>query len=333
MASFDFGTDDVLCSYEEYTPPVDHTASPKDLHESRVVRPLVNVCGEQDEFLREEVLSAIEKGMAKYADKLIKHLEGISGRLTQLELCCYKLERSVGEFRADMIRDQSEADLRMKSLVKRIHEVHRSVQIIRDKQELYETHKELANLQVSPKESTHSPNSQKSTEGFKASATPENEAHSNGNNLQSLPHEPVRHVLNQAISYHTHHQSLNPKPEPHYTPQGALMLDLSAHPQFKQQLNAAPNQPAHQLPSFPQYHQQWPQPAYPQPEAYHVSLAHLQPIKPGFLGSEGYPSHPSMQAYNAVYVIDGSRASQLQSFPNGNHIYGDMMEKKAVNMP
>ncbi|KAG0487356.1 hypothetical protein HPP92_009451 [Vanilla planifolia] len=84
--------------------------------------------------------------MAKYADKLIKHLEGISGRLTQLELCCYKLERSVGEFRADMIRDQSEADLRMKSLVKRIHEVHRSVQIIRDKQELYETHKELANL-------------------------------------------------------------------------------------------------------------------------------------------------------------------------------------------
>ncbi|KAG0485611.1 hypothetical protein HPP92_009690 [Vanilla planifolia] len=187
--------------------------------------------------------------MAKYADKLIKHL-GISGRLTQLELCCYKLERSVGEFRADMIRDQSEADLRMKSLVKRIHEVHRSVQIIRDKQELYETHKELANLQVSPKESTHSANSQKSTEGFKASATPENEAHSNGNKLQSLPHEPVRHVLNQSISYHTHHQALNPKPEPHNPPQGALMLDLSAHPQFKQQLNAAPNQPAHQLPSF-----------------------------------------------------------------------------------
>ncbi|KAG0487331.1 hypothetical protein HPP92_009426 [Vanilla planifolia] len=185
MASFDFGSDDVLCSYEEYTPPVDHTASPKDLHESRVVRPLVNVCGEQDEFLREEVLSATEKGMAKYADKLIKHLEGISGRLTQLELCCYKLERSVGEFRADMIRDQSEADLRMKSLVKRIHEVHRSVQIIRDKQELYETHKELANLQVSPKESTHSANSQKSTEGFSICYS-ENEAHSNGNKLQSF---------------------------------------------------------------------------------------------------------------------------------------------------
>ncbi|KAG0487357.1 hypothetical protein HPP92_009452 [Vanilla planifolia] len=52
-----------------------------------------------------------------------------------------------------------------------------------------------------------------------------------------------------------------------------------------------------------------------------------------FSGIGRIPSHPSMQAYNAVYVIDGSRASQLQSFPNGNHIYGDMMEKKAVNMP
>ncbi|KAG0487386.1 hypothetical protein HPP92_009481 [Vanilla planifolia] len=97
MASFDFGSDDVLCFMRNTLPPVDHTWQVR------------------------------------------------SGRLTQLELCCYKLERSVGEFRADMIRDQSEADLRMKSLVKRIHEVHRSVQIIRDKQELYETHKELAN--------------------------------------------------------------------------------------------------------------------------------------------------------------------------------------------
>lgn len=95
----------------------------KDFHESRIGRPLVTVYGQQDEYPKEEIIDAVEKCMKKYADNLLRQLEGISGRLSQLEIYCYKLERSVGEFRADMIRDQGQADMKLKSLEKHLQEV------------------------------------------------------------------------------------------------------------------------------------------------------------------------------------------------------------------
>ncbi|WP_210261655.1 hypothetical protein, partial [Ochrobactrum soli] len=69
-----------------------------------------------------------------------------TSRLSQLEIYCYKLERSIGELRSDVIRDDS--DQRLKSLEKHLHEVHRSIQILRDKQELVEAQKGLAKFQV-----------------------------------------------------------------------------------------------------------------------------------------------------------------------------------------
>jgi hypothetical protein len=59
--------------------------------------------------------------MKKYADNLLRSLEGITSRLSQLEIYCYKLERSIGELRSDVIRDDS--DQRLKSLEKHLHEV------------------------------------------------------------------------------------------------------------------------------------------------------------------------------------------------------------------
>ncbi|XP_020194205.1 uncharacterized protein [Aegilops tauschii subsp. strangulata] len=151
--SFDFGTDDVLCSYDDFAAPSEPKRPDpvdKDFHESRFGRPSVKVY-EQESYAKEDVLSAVEKCMKKYADNLLRSLEGITSRLSQLEIYCYKLERSIGELRADVLRD--ETDLRLKSLEKHLHEVHRSIQILRDKQELADTQKELAKFQLTHDES------------------------------------------------------------------------------------------------------------------------------------------------------------------------------------
>jgi hypothetical protein len=76
---------------------------------------------EQESYGKEDVLSAVEKCMKKYADNLLRSLEGITSRLSQLEIYCYKLERSIGELRSDVLRD--ETDHRLKSLEKHLNEV------------------------------------------------------------------------------------------------------------------------------------------------------------------------------------------------------------------
>lgn len=81
----------------------------------------------------------------------MRFLEGISSRLSQLELYCYNLNKSIGEMRPELTSHHEEAVSKLKSLDKHLWEVHRSVQILRDKQELIKTHKELAKLQLAQK--------------------------------------------------------------------------------------------------------------------------------------------------------------------------------------
>lgn len=83
----------------------------------------MDVYSQREEHDNRDLLLAVEKCMKKYADNLLRYLEGISGRLSQLELYCYNLERSVGDLRADLSRDQSESDLKLKSLEKHLQEV------------------------------------------------------------------------------------------------------------------------------------------------------------------------------------------------------------------
>ncbi|KAK8923419.1 hypothetical protein KSP39_PZI019551 [Platanthera zijinensis] len=179
--SVDFLSDGGLCSYDECALQLDPTINvkqpdpaAKDLDDNGVRSP-ANLY-EQTEFSSEDVVSAMEKCMGKYADNLMMHLEGIDGRLTQLELYCHKLEQSIGDFRTDMIHDHGEGDLKLKSLEKHLHEVYRSVKIIRDKQELSETPKELVKLLLSPRESTNSTQPQKNSEGLN-SKSPENQSY------------------------------------------------------------------------------------------------------------------------------------------------------------
>ncbi|KAI9078136.1 hypothetical protein K1719_039904 [Acacia pycnantha] len=97
--------------------------------------------------------------------------EGISSRLSQLELYCYNRDKSIGEMRTDLNHINGKAESKLKSLDKHLQEVHRSVQILRDKQELADTQKELAKLQLVQKESSSSSHAQSNEERSSPSAT------------------------------------------------------------------------------------------------------------------------------------------------------------------
>ncbi|KAK9001160.1 hypothetical protein V6N11_082951 [Hibiscus sabdariffa] len=175
---FDFGSDDILCSYEDYGNQVSSngshaetaigtttTSSGQDFHKDRVARSVFppNAYSQPDNSYL-DVTTTVEKTMKKYADNLMRFLDGISSRLSQLELYCYNLDKSIGEMRSDLVCDNEEADSKLKSIEKHLQEVHRSVHILRDKQELAETQKELAKLQLVHKDSTSSSHSQSTEE-------------------------------------------------------------------------------------------------------------------------------------------------------------------------
>lgn len=79
--------------------------------------------GQPEDSLNQDVIATVEKSMKKYADNLMRFLEGISSRLSQLELYCYNLDKSIGEMRSDLNRDHGEADSKLKSLEKHLQEV------------------------------------------------------------------------------------------------------------------------------------------------------------------------------------------------------------------
>ena len=76
-----------------------------------------------EESLNQDMIATVEKTMKKYTDNLMRFLEGLSSRLSQLELYCYNLDISIGEMRSDLVRDHGEADSKLKSLEKHIQEV------------------------------------------------------------------------------------------------------------------------------------------------------------------------------------------------------------------
>lgn len=100
------------------------------------------------------VVSAVERTIKKYADNILRVLEGMNGRLSQLESVTQVLEHSVASLKASVDEYHGEADTRMRTLNNHVMEMHRAVQILRDKQDIIETHAELAKLQASKAEAT-----------------------------------------------------------------------------------------------------------------------------------------------------------------------------------
>ncbi|CAK7338134.1 unnamed protein product [Dovyalis caffra] len=76
-----------------------------------------------DDSFNQDVVTTIEKSMKRHTDNIMCFLEGIGSRVSQLELCYYNLNKSIGEMRSDFVRDNKDADFKLKSLEKHVREV------------------------------------------------------------------------------------------------------------------------------------------------------------------------------------------------------------------
>ncbi|CAL5406501.1 unnamed protein product [Camellia sinensis] len=146
-------------------PRSDPIPSRMEFHKSRMARSSMfpaPAYSPLEESFNQDMAATVEKTMKKYADNLMRFLEGISSHLLQLELYCYNLDKSIREIRFDLVRDHGEADSKLK--ISREASPRESVQILRDKQELAETQKELAKLKLAQKESSSASHSQQNEE-------------------------------------------------------------------------------------------------------------------------------------------------------------------------
>ncbi|CAL0303895.1 unnamed protein product [Lupinus luteus] len=330
---FDFASDDILCSYEDYGNNRDSNSNgnlidpSKDFHKSRMTRTSVfpgHAYNPPEDSLHQDVIATVDKSMKKYADNLMRFLEGISSRLSQLELYCYNLEKSIGEMRSDLNRDHGEQDSKLKSLEKHIQEVHRSVQILRDKQELAETQKELAKLQLAQKDSSSSSLSQSNAERSLPSTTDpkktDNASDANNQHLAlALPHQiasqqqpsaqppqaPAPNVT-QATQQPSYYMPPTPVPNPQAVPQTPpqnqyLPSDQQyrAVPQATPPSQVTPSPPMQQFSQYqhPQQQQQWPQQVQPpQPQPQPPSMQQPQMRPPSTVYASYQPSQATSQA-------------------------------------
>lgn len=69
------------------------------------------------------VISTVDNTVKKHTENVMRFLEGISSRLSQLEVYCYNLDKSIGEMHSDMVRDHEESESKLRSLERHIQEV------------------------------------------------------------------------------------------------------------------------------------------------------------------------------------------------------------------
>ncbi|KAK7404989.1 hypothetical protein VNO78_06096 [Psophocarpus tetragonolobus] len=308
----------------------------EDFHKSRMARTSMfptTAYNPPEDSLSQDVIATVEKSMKKYADNLMRFLEGISSRLSQLELYCYNLDKSIGEMRSDLNRDHAEQDSRLKSLEKHLQEVHRSVQILRDKQELADTQKELAKLQLAQKESSSSSHSQSNEERSSPTTDPKktDNASDNANNQQlalALPHQiapqqqppplpaqaPSPNVT-QAPQQPPYYMPPAPMPNP-AVPQLPQNQYLPSDQQYRTpQLVAPQPTPSQVAPSPPvqqfSHYQQQPQ---HQPQQQQQWSQQVQPPQPPSMQSQVRP--PSPNVYPPYQTNQATNPSPSETMPN-----------------
>ncbi|CAF2131786.1 hypothetical protein BRARA_K00031 [Brassica rapa] len=317
-SGFDFGSDDILRTYDDFTNNQDSSngsnSDPsiaatnnfnKEFHKTRMARSSVfptSSYSPPEDSLSQDVTATVERTMKKYTDNVMRFLEGISSRLSQLELYCYNLDKTIGEMRSDLTRDNEEADVKLRSMEKHLQEVRRSVQILRDKQELADTQKDLARLQVVQKDSSSPSHSQKSEETPVPEAK-KTESSSDAHNQQlalALPHQiPPAQPQPQPQQQQQYYMSPTPQLQNTPAPVPAPPSQPQAPP-AQAQFMPPPPAPSHpssaQTQSFPQYQQNWP----PQPQARPQS-------------SGGYPTYSPAPPSNQSPVEPSPGSMQMPS--------------------
>lgn len=95
---------------------------------------------------------AVEQTMKKYADNLLRVLESMSGRLSQLESSAYTLNHSMEDLKLSLANNHGKFDSNVRSLSNHLTEVQKTVQVLWDKHEIYEARAALIKLQSSNKD-------------------------------------------------------------------------------------------------------------------------------------------------------------------------------------
>lgn len=305
---FDFASDDILCSYDDFanqdksnethSDPVIGSISTKEFQKNRMTRssifPTPAYSPPEESHMDQDVSAVVEKTMKKHADNLMRFLEGISSRLSQLELYCYNLDKSIGEMRSELVSSNVEENSKLKSIEKSLQEVHRSVQILRDKQELVEAQKELAKLQLAQQKESSEENEERTKQQTRApSDGSPPEAHDKQLALSPPPQQPAVQPSPQPIpsqGYYLPQPQMPPQPPPNqFLPHQNQYLTSDS-----QQYSRPPGPPPQTLQSqvVPPY--QWApqqqQPARPPPS---------QPVYPT------YQSSPTSQEIPSTFSVAG----------------------------
>lgn len=352
-AGFDFGSDDILCSYDDFdnrheslsgsrsgrSDPAIGAGSSKDFHTTRVSRssafPTANVYAQPEDSLNQEVITTVQRTIKRHEDNLMRFLEGISSRLSQLELYCYNLDKSIREMRSDLVQHNGEADTKFNSIDKHLQEVHRCVQLLKDKQELFETQKEIAKLQLAQKESSsHSQEDKKSSTPFTEIKNTENdpEMHNQKLALARPPAPPSRITENYLPATQLPNPVTQSQPQPpqsSYIPADSQYQTPQSPNPFPGLFNQSP-----QVQQLPQYQQQWSPQTVPQAP---VQQTHIQPPPQSSLYNPPYmQSQPPLQEQMAssmpmpymMYDAEGGRSHQPPQahfsqggYPPANHSF------------
>ncbi|XP_045800714.1 mediator of RNA polymerase II transcription subunit 15-like [Trifolium pratense] len=335
------GSDDVFCSYDDYTNEgsscATHIDSSKDFHISRMAKtstfPATVINSPEGSLSQDVIATTVEKSMKACTANLMRFLEGISSRLSQLELYCYNLDKSIGEMRSELTSDHEEADLKLKSLDKHMQEVHRSLQILRDKQELVETQKELAVLQLARKGSHSSIHSQSNEEKFSSPASIEQKRTDNASRTSPDPHnQQLALALSHQVAYQQppippssrasspnvtqttqqppYYMLPAPSPNPPVTSQLPQNQYFPTDPQYRYHHPPTSSQVTQSLTAqqFSQYQQQ-PQQQWPQQLPQQV-----QPLQPPSMNSQMRP--PSVNAYAPYLTSQASSPLPTDTLPN-----------------
>ncbi|GLJ39427.1 hypothetical protein SUGI_0805340 [Cryptomeria japonica] len=262
-------------------------------------------------------LAAVERTMKKHGDNLLRALEGISGRLTQLENKTQHLEGSVEELKMSVSKSHGETDGRMRMLENLLREVQTGVQVLRDKQEIAEARSQLMKSQslknnlsdntfshensepkpIDPQQQPGFAGPHQAMPSFSFPSQPQASLSAPAQNLP-LPRQAGNSPQFPSQNVPALHPQQVVSSPPFPAPQAQQSVPVQAHspsPLGAQQV--LPSTPS--VPSEPSYqsalHQSSaPPPPPPQPHQYQIP-SHMQQVPPNAIQMPSYSQNPQPQ--------------------------------------
>ncbi|KAL1211285.1 hypothetical protein V5N11_023312 [Cardamine amara subsp. amara] len=247
-----------------------------------------------DKVQNVSILSEIDTTIKKHADTLLHVMEGVSARLTQLETRTHNLENLVDDLKVSIDNSHGSTDGKMRQLQNILVKVQSGVQLLKDKQEIFEAqlqvskadqHPKTQSLHVDPTAQSPTPVPMQQMPQFPLTSFPQ------PSSSAAAPSQPPSSQLLAQLP-----TQFSPQHEPYHPPPSHSKPPPPNQPPPQTQ---TPHQPPYQsLSQQPQYPQQAPpssgyrleeQPPYP-----------MQPYPPN--PSRQQPptgSAPSQQFYNA----------------------------------